>query len=155
MREGRRYQLTKLDDESGYWQDIYLGRAMASLDFDRDGSIDLLIGHLDKPLALLHNQTETDGSWIQLELVGTTTERDAIGARVVVTSGDEQFTHWVTAGDGYFCSDEPFLDFGLGIDREVNRVDIDWPASERQSFDDLQEGNRYLIIEGEAKAFER
>ncbi len=104
MSKGRRFELTEVDDDSGYWQDIYLGRAMASLDFDRDGSIDFLIGHMDKPVALLHNQTQTDGNWIQLELVGTVTERDAIGTRVVVTAGGEQITHWVTAGDGYFCS---------------------------------------------------
>jgi tetratricopeptide (TPR) repeat protein len=155
MSQGRRFQLTEVDDPSGYWEDIYLGRSMASLDFDRDGSIDFLIGHLDKPVALLHNQTETEGHWIQLELVGTATERDAIGARIVVTAGEEQLTQWVTAGDGYFCSDEPVLDFGLGIDRQVSRVEVYWPKGEKQTFDDLHEGHRYLIIEGEAEAIRR
>ena len=101
MGRGSRFELVSVDDDSGYWDKLYLGRAMAMIDFDRDGAIDLLLGHLDQPLALLNNQTQTDGQWVQLELVGTASERDAVGARVVVTCGDEQFTQWVTAGDGY------------------------------------------------------
>ena len=118
----------------------------------QDEGIDILIGHLDKPVALLDNQTETEGNWIQLELVGTVTERDAIGTRVVVTAGGEQFTHWVTAGDGYFCSDEPVLDFGLGIHPQVDRVEVFWPKSEKQTIESLKPGHRYLVIEGESEA---
>jgi hypothetical protein len=155
MSKGRRFELTEVGDDSGYWDEIYLGRAMATLDFDRDGSIDILIGHLDKPVALLDNQTETEGSWIQLELVGTVTERDAIGTRVVVTAGGEQFTHWVTAGDGYFCSDEPVLDFGLGNHQQVDRVEIFWPNREKQTFESLQPGHRYLVVEGQPEVVQR
>lgn len=149
MRIGSRFELIEMDDPSGYWQGNYLGRAMASLDFDRDGSVDIIVGHLDTPVALLHNQTETDGNWIQLELVGTKSERDAVGARVVVTAGGEQFTHWITAGDGYLCTDEPVLDVALGVDREVERVVIYWPATEKQTFHRPKHGRRYLVIEGE------
>ena len=155
MSKGRRFELTEVDDESGYWKDIYLGRTMASLDFDRNGSLDVIIGHLEEPAALLHNQTVSDGDWIQLELVGTTAERDAIGTRVVVTTGGQRFTHWVTAGDGYFCSDEPVLDFGLGIGNDVARVDVFWPGGERQAFENLQSGHRYLMIQGEQEALRR
>ena len=155
MSNGRRFESVEVDDESGYWKGKYLGRTMASLDFDRDGSIDVLIGHLDKPVALLSNQTQTDGKWIQIEFVGTEGERDAIGSRVVVTAGGESFTHWVTAGDGYLCTDEPVLDFGLGVGREVEKVEVFWPRSGKQTFDRLRHGNRYLIIEGESEAFAR
>lgn len=155
MSDGRRYELVDVDDDSGYWEDIYLGRGMSSLDFDRDGSIDFLIGHMDKPVALLHNQTEGGGDWLQLELIGKTTERDAIGTRVVVTSQGESFTHWVTAGDGYAGTDEPVLDFGLGPGRDVAQVEVFWPDGQKQTFEGLQTGSRYLVVEGEAEAFRR
>ncbi len=155
MRQDGRFELVDVDDESGYWDDVYLGRAMASLDFDRDGSIDFLIGHMDKPVALLQNQTASQGDWIQLELVGTDTERDAIGTRVVVTAGGQSFTHWVTAGDGYSCTDEPVLDFGLGVEQDVARVDVFWSGGDKQVFDGLQSRHRYLIIEGQPEAVRR
>jgi Tfp pilus assembly protein PilF len=155
MSNGRRFELVDVDDESGYWQGKYLGRTMVTLDFDRDGSIDVLIGHMDKPVAVLSNQTQTDGKWIQIELIGTESERDAIGARVVITAGGESFTHWVTAGDGYLCTDEPVLDFGLGAGREVEKVEVFWPRSGKQTFDRLADGNRYLIIEGQPEASAR
>jgi hypothetical protein len=155
MSEGNRFDLVEVDDASGYWNQTYLGRAMASLDFDRDGAIDLLVGHMDKPVALLHNQTDTTGNWVQLELVGTTSERDAVGARVVVTAAGVQQSHWVTAGDGFLCTDEPFLDFCLGDQEVVDHVDVFWPASPPQRFEALPHGHRYLIIEGAQAVFER
>ena len=113
MSDGRSLQLAKVEDDSGYWDGTYLGRAIAKIDYDRDGAIDFLVGHLDQPLALLHDETRTGGNWIHLELVGTQSERDAIGARVVLTVGESRFTEWVTAGDGYFCNDEPVVTFAF------------------------------------------
>lgn len=154
MRKDRNFELVSVADDSGYWEGRYLGRAMATLDFDRDRRIDFLIGHLDQPLALLQNQTETVGRGIQLELVGTGSERDAIGARVVVTAGDEVFSQWMTAGDGYFCSDEPVIDIGIGTN-EVEQVEIFWPSGQRQTFAGLQYGKRYLIVEGAREGYPR
>jgi hypothetical protein len=125
-------------------------------DFDRDGAIDFLIGHLHRPLALLHNQTRSKGHWIQFELVGTASERDAIGARITVTmAGGQQFTQWVTAGDGYLCSDEPMVDIGLGDLRELDKVEVSWPTGKTQVFEGLEIGHRYLVVEGESNAYAR
>lgn len=155
MNLGSRFEQVPVEDESNYWKQKYLGRSLASLDFDRDGSIDFLVGHLDQPVALLHNETRTDGQWIQFELVGKTSERDAIGARIVVTAGGEQFAQWVTAGDGYLCSDESVVDFGLGDKGKLDSVQIHWPKGDTQIFLNLDPGHRYLIIEGEQQAYRR
>ena len=90
MNRGTHFESVSVDDDSGYWEQEYLGRSMVMLDFDRDGGSDLMINHLDRPLALLRNETETEGQWLRLELVGTASERDAIGARVVVSVGGQQ-----------------------------------------------------------------
>lgn len=152
---GDRFELVEVDDDSGYWDQLYLGRTMAMLDFDRDGALDFLINHLDRPLALLHNQTETDGRGLQLEFVGTSTERDAIGVKVVVTLENQQQTMWVTAGDGYFCTDEPLVDFGIGANDSVSRVEIYWPKGGRQTFEGPIAAGRYLAVEGEAELYAR
>ncbi len=155
MGTGSRFKPVDVEDRSGYWDDVYLGRSMATIDYNRNGAIDLLVGHLDKPVALLDNQTSTEGAWIQFELTGTRTERDAIGARVVVTAGGESFTQWVTAGDGYLCTDEPVMDFGLGQQENVERVEVFWPSGVTQTLAGASPGHRYLIIENDPELFRR
>jgi len=92
---------------------------------------------------------------VQFELSGVTSERDGIGARVVVkTTGGDQ-TQWVTAGDGYFCSDEAVLDFGLGRFDEIESVQIHWPSGDLQSFKSPKVDQRYLVVEGDAEIYQR
>ncbi|MGI9470841.1 MAG: FG-GAP-like repeat-containing protein [Rubripirellula sp.] len=153
---GDRFELTPVEDTSGYWDGKYLGRTVTMTDFDRDGAIDFLVGHLHHPLALLHNQTRTSGHWIQFELIGTTSERDAIGARVALTmTGGEKMTQWVTAGDGYLCSDEAVIDFGLGDPVNLAQVEVTWPSGVVQIFDNVTSDRRYLIVEGDVALHER
>ena len=155
MNRGTHFELVSVDDDSGYWDQIYLGRSMAMLDYDRDGDSDLMINHLDKPLALLRDETRTEGQVLQLELIGTTSERDAIGAWVEVLVGGQTRTAWVTAGDGYLCSDEAIVEFGLGMATEVSRVVVHWPSGSEQTFADPLKPGRYLIVEGQDDMFSR
>lgn len=155
MSVGRSFELSEVKDPSDYWGGMYLGRAVTSFDYDRDGAIDFLIGHLDQPVAVLRNRTKSPGHWIQLELVGTRCERDAIGTRVVVRCGSESFTQWVVGGDGYLCTDEPVLDFGLGLAPGPIRVEVQWPGGDLQTFEGLDTDRRYLLVEGETGITER
>ena len=151
MSDGRSLQLADVQDESGYWSGKYLGRSIALIDYDRDGAMDYLVGHLDQPLALLHDETHSGGGWLQLELAGTLSERDAIGAKVVLTIGGSQYTQWVTAGDGYFCNDEPIVAFGFSESEPLGRVDVHWPSGLQQTFSRVVCGKRYLMIEGDPR----
>ncbi len=151
MSDGIRFQPAEVDDDSGYWNEKYLGRTIASIDFDRDGALDFIIGHLDKPLALLGDETQTSGGWLQLELVGTLSERDAIGTQIVLTIEDSQYMQWVTAGDGYLCSDEPVQTFGFEPSNQRGQIEVRWPSGLRQTFESVACGHRYLIVEGDPK----
>ncbi len=137
-----------------YWKDPKLGRTMAVLDWNTDGKPDLITNHLDAPVALLSNQTTT-GNSLQIELVGTTSERDAIGARVTVSGDGQSWTQWETGGDGFLCSNEPVLDFGIANTEAVTRVDVHWPSGKTQTLHGLAINQRYLIIEGEEEAYAR
>ena len=141
-------------ESDGYWSKPTLGRTMAVLDWNGDGRPDLLTNHLDRPVALLENQSECANS-VQIELVGTVSERDATGATVTLTCGDQVFTGWVVGGDGFLCSNESVLDFGIGAARTIDRMEVSWPSGATQDFTGLSANQRYLVVEGDEKVFQR
>ena len=133
---------------SGYWKRSQLGRTLATLDWNRDGKMDLLANHLDQPLALLQNESNS-GNWLQVELVGTLSEREAIGARIEVESGDQRWVGWQIAGDGYMCTNESLIHLGLGSHELIDKLTVHWPATEPQVFENVAANQRYLLIEGQ------
>ena len=128
-----------------YWNGHYVGRTIAHWDYDNDGKVDLLVGHLDRPAAVLHNETHHPHHWLTVSLVGTRCERDAIGARVTVTTGTGDRRRWVTAGDGFAVSADRRLHFGLGTDDRVTDLVVDWPDG-RQSRHGPQVVDRAVLI---------
>jgi hypothetical protein len=150
---GGRFELMEVADDSGYWQRDHVGRALAKLDFDRDGRQDFVVTHVGETSALLLNRTESTNHWFQLEIVGAVSERDAIGSRVVVRNGDVELTEWLNAGDGFLCRNEPLLSFGVGNALSLDEVVIHWPSGKRQIFRDVKADQRYLLVEGQAELF--
>ncbi|MFK8113012.1 MAG: FG-GAP-like repeat-containing protein [Rubripirellula sp.] len=148
------FELADNNDLGGYWLKPSIGRGLLRLDWNRDGRIDLVATHHDVPVALLQNRTETKHHWLQLQLVGTSSERDAIGARVSVrTGGTQVLVEVVTAGDGYSCKNESVLAFGLGKDSQVESVEVQWPRGDRQVFTVAEVDRRYLLVEGSNDSF--
>ena len=155
MSNGRQFSEANLSDPSGYWEGDYVGRTIAMLDFDRDHRMDFVFNHLDAPVAVLKNLTTTNGSWVQLQLVGTESERDAIGAHVHIQTDTGEFHEWVVAGDGYLCTDEPVLDFGLGKSLRILSITISWPSGRTQSFESVKLQKRYWVVEGETQLWQQ
>jgi tetratricopeptide (TPR) repeat protein len=141
-------------DRNGYWSTPALGRTLAVLDWNSDARPDLVSNHLDVPVALLENQCD-GGNSIQLELIGTVSERDAIGAWAKITCGNESWTRWVVGGDGLLCTNEPTLDFGIGDFAKVDRIEVHWPSGAKQQFEGLPANQRLLIVEGHDRVHPR
>ena len=142
--------------DQAYWTELTLGRTLAMIDWNRDGRMDLVANHLDQPVALLENQTTIKrGKSIQFELVGTVSERDAIGATVTVQQQDERWTAWQTGGDGFLCTNQNQLHFGIGDHPVVESVTIKWPSGKEQIFSSVSTEGAYLIIEGQDELVQR
>lgn len=146
---GDRFQVVDAEDPSSYWSGDHLGRGLARLDFNQDGKNDFVITHISEPTALILNQTRTDHDWLQLQLVGTESERDAIGARIEVTYGGQEVVEWVVAGDGYLSRNEAVVSFGLGESESVDQIRVHWPSGKQQTFGGVAGDQRLLIIENE------
>ncbi len=152
-------------DSGGRWNEIdrfqlgdyfatdHLGRALATLDLDRDGRTDVAITHLYDPVSLLINRTGGSGRSIGIELKATTSQRDAIGAIVKMKVGTRNVTAQLTAGDGYMCSDQRRLSIGTGTAGEATDVMVTWPSGTNQVFGSLEAGRDYLLIEGSADPY--
>ena len=133
-----------------------LGRALARLDFDRDGDLDAVAGDLTQPYAVLENRSEKRGGSLLIELVGVDCEREAVGACVTVRGDRGVIRRWRVAGDGYACRNEPVLHFGLGSIRLIQRIVVQWPSGIEQTIaleKDVaviakDETRRLLILEG-------
>ena len=104
------------------------GRGIGVGDFDNDGRLDLVQTSADQASLLYHNVTAPAGHWVELRLVGTRSNRDAIGARVVLKAGGRSMLRVVDGGNGYASQGSTRLHFGLGSDAAVDPVDIRWPS---------------------------
>jgi hypothetical protein len=114
------------------------GRGVAVADLNGDGRLDVVINNNNAAPTVYFNRLRKTGNWLRLDLVGTVSNRDAIGAvvRVSVRSGGREITmmRQVEAGSGYASQSESTLHFGLGDARRVERVEIAWPSGLRQVF---------------------
>ncbi len=121
-------------------------RGGAHGDFNNDGRVDLLILPIAGQPLLLQNTTATSSSWIGVQLRGTSTNRDAIGARIEIGyCGQSQFAT-LRNGGSYLSRNDPRAHFGLGDCAKVDRVAIKWPRGAVQKLTGLPL-NRYTTIE--------
>lgn len=112
-----------------YLSGEYLGRGVARLDFDGDGRPDLAVVHQDRPVGLLHNETEGAGHAVVVELHGVASNRDAIGAKIVVMAGGKDYMLQVCGGDGFFSSNEKRQFIGVGAAEHVERFCVLLPVT--------------------------
>ena len=102
------------------------GRGLAVLDTDHDGRLDIVLRNFHQPAGLLWNRRGS-GHWVSFELEGKRSNRDAVGAKIRLRTGDRWQTRVVTAGSGYLSQSSPTLIFGLGAGKHIERLDIVWP----------------------------
>jgi hypothetical protein len=124
------------------------GRGLSVFDYDEDGQLDLLLRSYHQPAQLLRNQGDAGTNhWIELRLVGTRSNRDAVGARIRVLADGRWQTRVVGAGSGFLSAHSLVQHVGLGPASTVERVEIDWPAGERAVEGPLPADRRHEIRE--------
>lgn len=133
-----------------YFEVDNVGRSLTMADFDRDGHVDFAITHLDRPAALLRNESpQGSNAYVQLELIGTESQREAIGARVLVQAGGEKWVAPLSVGDGFYGTNERLVHIGLGSVARIDSVEITWPSGRRETYRDLEPLQRYRAIESQ------
>jgi hypothetical protein len=132
---------------AGPWfRQAKVGRGVARGDFDNDGRPDLLVASLNDRPVLLRNTSSLPGRhWLLLRLVGKTSNRDALGARVRCTAGGRtQVRERVSAGS-YCCSHDPRLHFGLAEASVATVLEVRWPGGTVQTLTNVK-ANQVLTV---------
>ncbi|HTP86037.1 MAG TPA: CRTAC1 family protein [Bryobacteraceae bacterium] len=107
-------------------------------DYDNDGKMDAFLVNLGSPAALLHNVSQTTNHWLMLNLVGTKSNRDGIGAKVELTAnGVTQYDQRV-AGSSYLGQNDWRLHFGLGAAAKADKIVVIWPSGIRQTLENVK-----------------
>ena len=134
------------------------GRALATSDWDHDGDVDVFMTCRTSPqLRILCNQSGTENKFISFELMGTMSNRDAIGTRIELFCDGSKvpFVKVLQAGSGFLSQSSKRLTCGLGESKLVAKVVVTWPNGTQQTFEKLKINSRYLMVEGKNELVER
>jgi hypothetical protein len=120
---------------------------VAAADFDNDGMVELLVNNIHDPPSLLKNYGQ-HGNWVLVKLIGTKSNRDAIGAQVKVQTGGHQQLQEVRSGGSYISQSDFRLHFGLGSATKIDQLEIRWPTGLVEKLTDLPANQILLVREG-------
>jgi hypothetical protein len=140
----------KFDDVSvklgSYFTQEYVGRGSCIADYDNDGDPDIFIVNLNGECKFLRNNKGNQSNWILLKLVGKTSNRDGIGAKIRLTSNGKVQTAFKKTTTGYLSQGDPRIHFGLGKNDKIDKIEISWPSGKQQVLTDVKI-NQILTIE--------
>jgi hypothetical protein len=124
-------------------------RGTAVADFWNRGALDIAVAASADRHALLKNNVGTNHHWLGVELVGTSSNRDAVGARVYATIGGARQMREVVLGDGYGSQNSLRQYFGLADKTSIDELVVRWPKSgETQTFTNVKADRIIQITEG-------
>ncbi len=122
------------------------GRGAATLDFDNDGRLDLLITPLADRAILLRNRAATGHHWLTLDLNGRRSNRNGYGAQITVTAGSRTWKTEAQCPTGFLLQSDPRVHLGLGSAQVVDQLEIRWPSGQVQRLSGVSV-NRVLKVE--------
>jgi len=136
---------------SGSGMDVRLSSRGAGFDdLDNDGDVDVVILNSRAGPTCLRNDSPQQGHWLQVQLQGRKTNRSAIGARVLVQTGDLKLVDEVHSGRGYQSHYGERLHFGLGRHERVDRIELKWIGGGRDVYKNIPADQFITLVEGQS-----
>jgi hypothetical protein len=129
----------------------WAGRGLAVGDFWNNGKLSVLVANMNAHPSLLVNQVSYPNHWIGIKTVGTTSNRDGIGARVTIKAGSRTLVDEVRSGSSYDSNSDMRLHFGLGPATRIDNVQVRWPGRQTEEFTGLKLDSINILTEGTGK----
>jgi hypothetical protein len=114
-------------------------------DFDNDGNVDAVVMNMNEPPSLLRNTTRTGNHWLKLKLIGSRSNRSAIGATAWVMAENRRQRQDVLSQSSFYSQNDLRLHFGLGQASKADAVEVRWPSGLRTSYKSVS-ANQTLIL---------
>lgn len=143
-RQNREFEDVSLS-LGAYFHEEKVGRGAAFGDIDNDGDIDVFISNLGDRFTLLRNDKGNLNNWILIDLIGTRSNRDAIGTKVKITAGEVSRVIEKTSAGGYLSQNDPRIHFGLADHTVIDTIEVEWPSGISQTLENV-EANQILTI---------
>jgi hypothetical protein len=132
-----------------YFSVPHAGRGAAVGDLNNDGALDLVFVNQNDPVAVLENR-KTPQHWIRVRLIGTTSNRDAIGAEITTAYGDRKLTRWVRGGGGYLSHFDSRIVFPRRDDSPAEVI-VKWPTGSTEVYMGIRQGQTCDLVEGRGR----
>jgi len=152
--EGKTYREVA---SGGVFDQLHVNRGAAFGDIDNDGDIDIVVTNANGPVRLLLNQVGARNHWLEAQLRGVKSNRDAYGARVTLCrKGRTPMWRRVAADGSYLSAQDPRVHFGLGGDADLAKAPIEklvitWPGGASETFDAPKVDQLLRLVEGSGK----
>ncbi|MFN7733740.1 MAG: CRTAC1 family protein [Pirellula sp.] len=130
-----------------FFRTVHAGRGMAIGDLDRDGDVDFAVSMLEQPVQIVLNDSEKLGRYVLIDLVGTQSSRDALGAWIELDLGGEKRIKHKIGGGSYASTHAPTLHVGLGDAQKVQAVTVHWPSGQVQTLRDVESNRHWIVVE--------
>ena len=128
-------------DDPGY------GRGGAYLDFDNDGCLDLFFANYQGTSKLMRNSCQYGNNWLTIKATGTSSNRDGVGARIILRAGGRTQIREIAAGSSQMSQNMMAAHFGLGDSDTIDEIEIKWPSGARQTLRDVAANQKLIVIE--------